>query len=338
MGWSVAALVVGLAVGATVALVWRHAATASARAAQAQESAERTDVLQRTVEEMRAALHALPLGVVVVDTSGAEVVRNRQAEHFLGVHYLDAIVDEAVATHLQDALEGRERSDRLEVYGPPRRTLVVRGSVVSVGEEQVGAMTTIEDVSEQVRLDSVRTDLVANMSHELKTPVGAIALLAETLADEDEPEVIARLAPKLIAEAHRLSRIIDELLELSRIELGGQSLAEVVDVNSVVGEAVALHQALADAHGIPVYLYQADVRPSVLGNRRQLLSAVSNLVENAIKYSDAGADVIVDVEVEDGTVVLTVSDHGMGIPGPGPRPRVRALLPGRQGPQPGDGR
>ncbi|HET9601315.1 MAG TPA: ATP-binding protein [Acidimicrobiales bacterium] len=315
MVWSVAALVVGLAAGATVALAWRHAATASARAAKSQETAERTDLLQRTVEEMRAALHALPQGVVIVDTSGAEVVRNRQAENFLGVHYLDAIVDEAVATHLQDALEGRERSDRLEVYGPPRRTLVVHGSVVSVGGEQVGAMTTIEDVSEQVRLDSVRTDLVANMSHELKTPVGAIALLAETLADEDEPEVIARLAPKLIAEAHRLSRIIDELLELSRIELGGQSLAEVVDVNSVVGEAVALHQALADAHGIPVYLYPADVRPSVLGNRRQLLSAVSNLVENAIKYSDAGADVIVDVELEDGTVVLTVSDHGIGIPG-----------------------
>jgi two-component system sensor histidine kinase SenX3 len=176
-------------------------------------------------------------------------------------------------------------------------------------------LALVEDRTREKRVETVRRDFVANVSHELKTPVGAIALLAETLAEEDEPEVIARLAPKLITEAHRLSRIIDELLELSRIELGGQSLAEVVDVNSVVGEAVALHQALADAHGIPVYLYQADVRPSVLGNRRQLLSAVSNLVENAIKYSDAGADVVVDIEVEDGTVVLTVVDHGMGIPG-----------------------
>ena len=147
-------------------------------------------------------------------------------------------MDQAVESHLRDALAGRERVDTLEVYGPPRRTLVVRGSVVAVAGKQVGAMSTIEDVTERVRLDSMRTDFVANISHELKTPVGAIALLAETLADEDEPEVIARLAPKLITEAHRLARIIDELLELSRIELGGQPLSEVVDVGALVAEAV----------------------------------------------------------------------------------------------------
>jgi two-component system, OmpR family, sensor histidine kinase SenX3 len=175
-------------------------------------------------------------------------------------------------------------------------------------------MSIIEDASERVRLDSVRTDLVANISHELKTPVGAIALLAETLADEDEPEVIARLAPKLIAEAHRLSRIIDELLELSRIELGGQSVSEVVDLVAVAREAVTLHARLAAARGIPVRLETAK-RLSVLGNRRQLLSAVGNLVENAIKYSDPGGAVDVNVHAEGGQVVLAVHDHGMGIPG-----------------------
>jgi two-component system sensor histidine kinase SenX3 len=160
----------------------------------------------------------------------------------------------------------------------------------------------------------VRTDLVANISHELKTPVGAIALLAETLADEDEPEVIARLAPKLIAEAERLSRIIDELLELSRIELGDQSVAEVVDVEAAAREAVALHAPLAQTRGIPVQLSVAAPHQVVAGNRRQLVSAIGNLLENAIKYSDPDARVELTIGAEGEHVVVEVRDHGMGIP------------------------
>jgi two-component system sensor histidine kinase SenX3 len=317
MVWTVVALLVGAAVGATAAHLWsRRRATAAGHRERARLAAlqQRTSTLQQAQEELTAALDVLPLGVVLVGTDGALVARNRQADHFLGVSYLDALVGEAVESHLRDALAGEERVDTLEVYGPPRRTLVVRGTVVSVDGRPVGAMSTIEDASERVRLDSVRTDLVANISHELKTPVGAIALLAETLADEDEPEVIARLAPKLIAEAHRLSRIIDELLELSRIELGGQALNEVVDVAAVGREALALHAPLAASRGIPVRL-ETDGPASVVGNRRQLLSAVGNLVENAIKYSDPGAEVVVDVHSEGTAVVLAVHDHGIGIPG-----------------------
>jgi two-component system sensor histidine kinase SenX3 len=317
MAGTLVALVVGAGVGAVVVHLWwrrRLAASASAQHERVAAAQRRVAALEQAHREVGAALDVLPIGVVLVDAEGKRVARNRQAEHFLGVSYLDALVDEAVDAHLRDALAGRERVDTLEVYGPPRRTLVVRGSVVAVDGRPVGALSTIEDASERVRLDSVRTDLVANISHELKTPVGAIALLAETLADEDEPEVIARLAPKLIAEAHRLSRIIDELLELSRIELGGQALNEVVDVTAVVGEAVALHAPLAAARDIPVRL-DTEGHPSVPGNRRQLLSAVGNLVENAIKYSDPGAVVDVTVRTDGGEVVAAVHDHGIGIPG-----------------------
>ena len=251
---------------------------------------------------------------MLADRDGHVLVRNRQAERFLGVAHLDALVDQAVETHLRDALAGLERADTLEVYGPPRRTLVVRGSVVCVDARQVGALATIEDVTERTRLDSVRTDLVANLSHELKTPVGAIALLAETLADEDEPEVIARLGPKLIVEAHRLSRIIDELLELSRIELGAQSLAEVVSMVAVVEEAMALQRPLAEARGVTVRTELPDTLPNVIGNRRQLLSAVGNLLENAVKYSDPRSEVVVRLSALDEVVQLAVEDHGIGIP------------------------
>ena len=317
MGWTLVAFIVGAGVGATATHLSWHRRTATAgqqERAQLASARQRVAVLEEAQQELTAALDVLPAGVVLVDAEGGLLARNRQAEHFLGITYLDALVDEAVESHLEDALAGHERVDTLEVYGPPRRTLVVRGSVVSVDGRQVGAMSIIEDASERVRLDSVRTDLVANISHELKTPVGAIALLAETLADEDEPEVIARLAPKLIAEAHRLSRIIDELLELSRIELGGQALNEVVDLAAVAREALAVHAPLAAARGIPVHL-EATRGGNVVGNRRQLLSAVGNLVENAVKYSDPGAAVDVDVHADGGHVVLAVHDRGMGIPG-----------------------
>ena len=102
----------------------------------------------------------------------------------------------------------------------------------------------------------------------------------------------------------------DELLELSRIELGGQSLNEVVDLATVAREAVAVHTPLAAARGIPVRL-EAARTASVRGNRRQLLSAVGNLVENAVKYSDPGAAVDVAVHAEGGQVVLAVHDRGM---------------------------
>ena len=255
MAWVVLAAVIGAAVGALGGAWWqRRRSEGVARQDRARlvgAEARRRRASSRCGPSCWRAIDGLPQGVVIVDRDGEVVVRNRQAEHMLGVAHLDALVDEAVEAHLRAARAGRETSDTLDVMGPPRCTLVIRGSVVSVAGQQVGAMCTIEDVSERTRLDSVRTDLVANISHELKTPVGAIALLAETLADEDEPEVIARLAPKLIAEAERLSRIIDELLELSRIELGGQSLAEVVDVESVVREAMVLHAPLAQTRGIP---------------------------------------------------------------------------------------
>jgi two-component system sensor histidine kinase SenX3 len=317
MAGVILALAVGLVVGAIVATVLRRSAArrAAARERRDLEAARtRAEALEAALAELHAALDALPEGVVVVDADGRILVRNHQAERFLGVVHLDALVDQAVETHLRDALAGVERADALEVYGPPRKTLVVRGSIVSVDGRRVGALATIEDVSERTRLDSVRTDLVANISHELKTPVGAIALLAETLADEDEPEVIARLGPKLIGEAHRLARIIDELLELSRIELGAQSLGEVVPMATVVEEAVALQRPLADTRHITVRTDVPTGSPSVVGNRRQLLSAVGNLIENAVKYSDPGSEVEVRLAAYEDVVELWVQDHGIGIP------------------------
>jgi two-component system sensor histidine kinase SenX3 len=248
----------------------------------------------------------------VVDNDGSVLLRNSQADQVLGVLHLDVLVGEAVDAHLADALAGSTRESTLEVYGPPRRTLRLCGSPVPLSDAKSAALVTIEDVTERVRLDAARTDLVANLTHELKTPVGGLALLAETLAEEDEPEVVQRLAPKLVTEAHRLSRIVDELLELSRIELGGLGEPEVVAVGVILRDACERVRPLAASHRIEVH--PAPECAELIGNPHQMVSALGNLVENAVKYSDPGSLVEIESAVDGPWVELIVRDHGIGIP------------------------
>ena len=170
----------------------------------------------------------------MVDGDGGVLLRNGHADQVLGVLHLDVLVGEAVEAHLADALGGTSRASTLEVYGLPRRTLRLCGTPVQLADAKRVALVTIEDVTERVRLDSARTDLVANLTHELKTPVGGAALLARRRWPRRTSPRSQRLAPKLMTEAHRLSRIVDELLELSRIELGGLGATEVVPVEDAM--------------------------------------------------------------------------------------------------------
>ena len=258
---------------------------------------------------LRTVFDALPVGVVVADRSGAASIRNAAART-LGGH-ADVLLDAAVEAQLANAMRGATATETIEFFGPPKRVMIVRALTLLDG----GAIATIEDVSERARLDSVRTDFVANISHELKTPVGALAVLAEALQDSvDEPDVARRLAERITNEAHRVSRTIDDLLELSRIELGGQAIQQEVDVVALLHEAVDRHAATAAQCSVILRVDEGDA-PSVLGDRRQLASAVANLVDNAVKYSDAGGEIVVTASHDaDGWVLIGVADQGVGIP------------------------
>ncbi|NDA77942.1 MAG: GHKL domain-containing protein [Actinobacteria bacterium] len=177
-----------------------------------------------------------------------------------------------------------------------------------------GAIAMIEDITERSLVDAVRTDFVANISHELKTPVGAIAVLAEALSDEDDLDVIHRLSGKMVDEAVRVGRTIDDLLELSRIELGGEAVKDAVSVSMVIAEAVDRARSLSERRAIDIQSIEASDRMKVLGDRRQLVSALGNLVENAVKYSERGSKVEVSAHTDGTWVRFTVRDYGMGIP------------------------
>jgi two-component system sensor histidine kinase SenX3 len=176
----------------------------------------------------------------------------------------------------------------------------------------------LSDLEESRRLEAVRRDFIANVSHELKTPVGAILLLAEALKDAtDDPIAMKQFTDRMTREASRMSRLVQELLDLSRLQ-GGEPLPamETVRVSDVVADAADPLQVRADSAGISLDIGSA-AGLSVWGDRRQLSTALTNLIENAIAYSGPGSRVGVGArsEMETGVagVAIFVSDEGVGI-------------------------
>ncbi len=272
------------------------------------------DAARSSAGRMAAALAAIPQGVVLCDERATEIFRNRAAAAYAAGRHAEAVVEQAIRELASAATEGMPHSRTLELYGPPRRVLVVSAFPLHDGDGVTGALVAVDDVSERRRLEAMRRDFVANISHELKTPVGAMGLLADTISSEDDPEVTRRLARRMTGEALRVGRIIDDLLDLSRIEAEEEPRQELVDVRRVADEAVERVRPLAGARGIVVDAAGLGPSHSVRGDRRQLISAVANLLENACKYSDPGSTVEVRSRSDGSFVEVSVEDHGIGIP------------------------
>ena len=259
---------------------------------------------------LRVLLNALPVGVVVLSADGEERFRNTTAASVAGARHADVLVEVATERLLSLALRGHASREQVQLAGPPQRALEVLG----VPLEDGGALAMIEDVTERWRIDQVRTDFVANVSHELKTPVGAISVLAETIEGETNDELVLRLTSRMVLETQRMSRTIDDLLELSRIELGGDMLTSTVDMKDIINEAIERISPIALRKGVPLE-FTPSIEPSLVsGDFFQLVSAVSNLVENAVKYSEAGDIVNIRIVSMAGNLTVEVEDHGIGIP------------------------
>jgi two-component system, OmpR family, sensor histidine kinase SenX3 len=265
-------------------------------------------------DRLAGALNAVPDGILVADEHGVIVFRNRPAEQYHGARHGEALVEAALGELLHDAVDGRGGERTLELFGPPRRILVVRASPLLDGTRLVGAMALVEDVSERRRLEDVRRDFVANISHELKTPVGALSLLAETLLNENDADVSRRMASRMVVEASRVADTIDDLLVLTRIESGDLPSHGPVVVVDVVAEAIDRLQPALQRSGITVDVAGVHNQCEIVADRRQLVSAMFNLVDNAVKYSDEGSVVTVGTSVSGGWLDISVSDTGMGIP------------------------
>jgi two-component system sensor histidine kinase SenX3 len=331
------ALVAALAAGGGVAMIARHrrrmdlveiaAALGESttevpsvpqlrlRVERAARGLQRHDVeTARAQRRMEHALSSMTQGAVICDDRGDVVLRNSFAQSFVDARHGDALVGAAIDELLDEARTGVAADREVDLFGPPRRTLFVHAAPLYEGDDLLGAIATVDDITEQQRIDAIRRDFVANISHELKTPVGALALLAETLSDEEDSGVVRRLAGRMRDESFRVSRVIDDLLALSHIEGEGVQSLERVRLSAVVSEAVDRIRPAAELQDVRIDV--ADVSPELemLGDRRQLTSALFNLLENAVKYSDCGSVVEVRAAGDGNEAALVVQDHGIGIP------------------------
>ncbi len=175
-------------------------------------------------------------------------------------------------------------------------------------------LVLLSDESEAQRVHDVRRDFVANISHELKTPIGALSLLSEAvLGSKDDPESVVKFATRMQSEAKRLTDLVQEIINLSRVQDSDPlQLAQEVSIEYVIREAVDQCQITADSRSITVtYLENTD--SVVLGDRDQLIMAVHNLIENAINYSPENTKVSVTTTSENGIIDVSVADQGIGI-------------------------
>ena len=295
---------IGVAIGAVACAVW----SARRRRSPVEGTpASPTPVpvpvgINELVDQLRTA-------IVQIDPSGRIVLRNSAAERLRSSHS-GYLIEEAIERQLERALTGTDSEETLEFFGPPKQVVVVHTSPLPGG----GAVALADDISERRRLDAMRTDFVANISHELKTPVGAMAVLADALLGEDDQETTQRLIGRMVFEAERVARTIDDLLQLTEIELGTEIATIPLDAVSLMQAAAERVRHSARERSVEVHLSESAEPTTVVGEPRQLASAIGNLVENAVKYSEEGGRVDLSISDDGDSVAFTVSDEGVGIP------------------------
>jgi two-component system sensor histidine kinase SenX3 len=260
------------------------------------------------------SLDSLHLGVVICDRAGAVIFRNRLVASLVNGRHQEPLAALPLDDLLNSARTENFKEQTFELYGPPKRTYRIITQPLEDDGQRVGYLATLEDISDKKHLDEIRRDFVANVSHELKTPIGAIGLLAETLEAEEEFQVIRRLSGRIQLEAFRLGRIIEDLIDLSRIESEEIPKKELLSVYGLIDEAMSRILPSAEVRGVLLETKDFEQDVYVGGDRRQLISAIYNLLDNAVKYSDPGERVEVSVESNEAWVDIAIRDEGLGIP------------------------
>jgi two-component system sensor histidine kinase SenX3 len=322
----VLALVLGVvAVALAVAAVVAFRSAARAETANAALVNRPRPVFSSAQPLSSLVVEALDHGVVVLDSEDRVVVLNpaARAMNLVDVDRLTFPSLADLATRARATGRHITRTVDLPIgrLGREPISLSVDAVPLEVEDDRVGAVgLLLADMSEYRRLEAVRRDFVANVSHELKTPVGALTLLAEAVQDAaDDPEAVARFAGRMQHEGTRLARLVQELTELSRVQ-GADPMpgAAEVDVELLLTEAADRARLAAEQHSITLDLRCADDTLAVRGNEAQLTTAVANLVDNAVAYSPPDTRVLVQAAATSDrqarpTVDISVTDQGLGI-------------------------
>lgn len=284
------------------------------------------DTRQATVllQKLMAALDNINEGIAVCDAKGAIVFRNASARSFARTPHSKVLVEAAMEELLAEALKGKTVQREIQLYGPPDQTLLLQTFPLSQPPESKpvdshtadspAAVAVIDDISHRQHLDIIRRDLVTNIGHELRTPVGALSVLADAMEDEDDPEVLISLSQSIGKESVRLTQIVEDLLELSRLEQNQDGQLAPVILQDVVRRAVTRISGAAQRSNAEIQIDMAEEPVCVWGNSFQLTSAAFNLLDNALKYSPSGRPLSIDLFNKGAWAEIVVADEGVGIP------------------------
>jgi len=309
---------------------------------------EQFAALRHERDRLKAILAGMSEGVLVVDGGGRAVLANPafcrlfdlsgEAGEVAGRPVLELVrvpeLDRLVEATLR---RGEPQEAQIEIGSPERHTLQLASTVLadlggaggtgSAGRAGAGAVVVARDTTELTRLMEMRRDFVANVSHELKTPLAAIRGYAETLRDGalGEPATASRFTERILRQCRRLQALLDDLLTLSRLEsLERTPPHEPVDLDAIVRRAVDLMSSAAEEKQVRLALAEPGPPvpfPPLPGDAEGLERLVVNLLDNAIKYNQPGGEVVVRLAQQDGEALLEVSDTGIGIP-PEALPRI----------------
>src|SRR3984957_3994382 len=295
-------------------------------AAESVGSAESVDAADLAVSAampagLSAVLAVLSSSAVVIDHADRVLQASEAARSFGLVQGDELVVGELLALARQVRRDGEIREGEIDISTgeSPYRTTSFAVRIAPLGAEVGGGglvLLLVEDQTERRRVEEVRRDFVANTSHELKTPVGALALLAETVEDAaDDPEAVRRFAGRMRQEATRLTNLVQDMITLSRIQAAEPIPDPMpVDLGVVVAEALDRCRMKATARGIELASVGSR-RLFVRGDEELLVTALRNLLDNAVAYSPEKTRVVVSTrQAEPGVVELTVADQGIGIP------------------------
>jgi two-component system phosphate regulon sensor histidine kinase PhoR len=287
---------------------------------------DRIAAVTRRKNESQAILASMVEGVLAIDAAGHILSINKAAasllaiesENVAGRNVEEVVRNSDVQKFIEDTLAGKEPAET-DVFLPVNggRCFQIHGARLGGDKTDIGAVIVLNDITRLRRLEEVRRDFVANVSHELKTPITSIKGFVETLLDSppDDPERLRRFLEIIARHSDRLNAIIEDLLTLSRLEAQHEQRKlsfESVKLRPLIAGAVELSRIRAEEKHITIEVAcDQDIELQV--NAPLLEQAVLNLIDNAVKYSDTGGRVEINVTREDGDVLISVKDNGCGM-------------------------
>jgi two-component system, OmpR family, phosphate regulon sensor histidine kinase PhoR len=294
----------------------------------AQQLSDRIDTITEDKNQIHAILSSMIEGVMAVDAEGRIVSLNKAAADFLDIEQVQAVgrnVEEVIRNpelqqFAENTLQGKDLpvADNVFIINSGKRFLQLHGtSLTNSKSQRNGAVIVLHDITQIHRLEEVRRDFVANVSHELKTPITSIKGFVETLQEGalDKPQEAKRFLEIIARHADRLNAIVDDLLSLSRLEEDSEKRSlffENTYLRPAIVSAVELAKIKAEKKNITVELI-CDESIAAKINSALIEQAVFNLIDNAIKYSNDNSNVKIIIQKQEKEILISVCDKGCGI-------------------------